>query len=61
MGPLSGLAQAALGPILPQITAHFASEPNAGVLVRLMVSGLSAAMIVGIVFMRVWLSVARPS
>lgn len=47
MGPLSGLAQSALGPILPQITAHFAEVPNAGVLVRLMVSGLSAAMIVG--------------
>jgi predicted MFS family arabinose efflux permease len=47
LGPLSGLAQSALPPILPQITAHFASEPNAGVLVRLMVSGLSAAMIVG--------------
>lgn len=47
LGPLSGLAQAALPPILPQITAHFAGEPNAGVLVRLMVSGLSAAMIVG--------------
>jgi MFS family permease len=36
-----------LPPILPQITAHFAAEPDAGVLVRLMVSGLSAAMIVG--------------
>jgi predicted MFS family arabinose efflux permease len=47
MGPLSGLAQSALPPILPQITAHFAGDPNAGVLVRLMVSGLSAAMIVG--------------
>ena len=47
MGPLSGLAQSALPPILPQITAHFAAEPDAGVLVRLMVSGLSAAMIVG--------------
>jgi predicted MFS family arabinose efflux permease len=47
LGPLSGLAQSALPPILPQITAHFANEPNAGVWVRLMVSGLSAAMIVG--------------
>jgi predicted MFS family arabinose efflux permease len=47
LGPLSGLAQTALPPILPQITAHFANEPNAGVWVRLMVSGLSAAMIVG--------------
>ena len=47
MGPLSGLAQSALGPILPQITAHFADNPDAGVLVRLMVSGLSAAMILG--------------
>lgn len=47
LGPLSGLAQSALPPILPQITEHFAAEPNAGVLVRFMVSGLSAAMIVG--------------
>lgn len=47
MGPLSGLAQSALGPILPQISAHFADNPDAGVLVRLMVSGLSAAMILG--------------
>lgn len=47
LGPLSGLAQAALGPILPQISAHFAAEPNAGVLVRLMISGLTAAMILG--------------
>ena len=29
LGPLSGLAQSGLSPIMPQITAHFASDPNA--------------------------------
>ena len=47
--PLSGLAQAGLAPVLPQITAHFAGDPNAGMLVRAMVSGLSGAMILGAV------------
>lgn len=45
--PVSGLAQGGLSPILPQLTEHFAHEPNSGILVRLMVSGLGAAMIVG--------------
>lgn len=47
LGPLSGLAQGGLSPVMPRITEYFASEPNAGVLVRLMISGLSAAMIFG--------------
>ena len=47
LGPLSGLAQGGLSPVMPRITEYFSSEPNAGVLVRLMVSGLSAAMIFG--------------
>jgi len=47
LGPLSGLAQGGLSPVMPRITEYFASEPNAGVLVRLMISGLSAAMILG--------------
>lgn len=47
IGPLSGLAQAGLAPILPAISAHFADVPDSGFLVRLMISGLTAAMIVG--------------
>jgi MFS family permease len=47
LGPLSGLAQGGLSPVMPRITEYFASEPNAGMLVRLMISGLSAAMIFG--------------
>lgn len=45
--PLSGLAQSGLSPILPVMTGHFADEPNAALLVRAMVSGLSATMIIG--------------
>jgi len=48
-GPLSGLAQAGLAPVMPQIAEHFASDPNAGMLVRAMVAGLSGAMILGAV------------
>lgn len=47
LGPLSGLAQGGLSPVMPRISQHFAEVPNAGVLVRLTVSGLSAAMIFG--------------
>jgi len=47
LGPLSGLAQGGLSPVMPRISEHFAADPNAGVLVRLMISGLSAAMIFG--------------
>ena len=47
LAPLSGLAHSGISPIMPQITAHFAAVPNAGVLVRLMATGLSAAMIFG--------------
>jgi MFS family permease len=45
--PLSGLAQSGLAPILPKLSEHFAAIPNADTLVRLMVSGLSFAMIAG--------------
>ena len=48
--PFSGLAQAGLQPILPKITEHFASTPGADTLVRMTVSGLSFAMIVGCLF-----------
>jgi MFS family permease len=47
VGPLSSMAQSGLAPILPRISEHFAAVPNAEVLVRLMVSGLSFAMILG--------------
>ena len=45
--PLSGLAQAGLTPILPQLSAHFSDVPNADAVARMMLSGLSLAMIVG--------------
>jgi MFS family permease len=45
--PLSGMAQSGLAPILPKLSEHFAAEPNADTMVRLMVSGLSFAMIAG--------------
>ncbi|MDG2002392.1 MAG: MFS transporter [Novosphingobium sp.] len=47
MAPLSGLAVSGIAPIMPMITAEFADNPNAGILVRLMMSGLSAATILG--------------
>lgn len=47
IAPLSGLAQAGLAPVLPKISEHFASTPDADTLVRLMVSALSFAMILG--------------
>lgn len=47
LAPLSGLAHSGISPIMPQITGHFAAVPGAGVLVRLMATGLSAAMIFG--------------
>jgi MFS family permease len=47
LGALSGITQTALPPVLPKITAHFAHLPEAGALTRLMMTGLSAAMIVG--------------
>jgi MFS family permease len=45
--PLSGMAQAGLTPVLPEISLHFAAQPHADVLVRMMVSGLSFMMILG--------------
>src|SRR5262245_44067274 len=47
LGTLSGIAQTALPPVLPKISAHFSALPDAGTLTRLMMTGLSAAMIVG--------------
>jgi len=47
MAPLAGLSVSGIAPVMPQITAEFADTPNADVLVRLMMSGLSAATIVG--------------
>jgi predicted MFS family arabinose efflux permease len=47
LGALSGIAQTALPPVLPKISAHFAELPDAGALTRLMMTGLSAMMIVG--------------
>ena len=41
------MALTGIAPVMPMIGAEFANVPNADVLVRLMMSGLSAAMIVG--------------
>lgn len=45
--PVGGIALAGMSPVMPLIGAEFAAVPYADVLVRLMMSGLSAAMIVG--------------
>jgi MFS family permease len=47
LGPLSGLAQTALPPVMPRIAEHFSYVANADILVRLMATGLSAALIIG--------------
>lgn len=47
LGPLSGLVQTALPPVMPRIAEHFSYVPNADILVRLMATGLSAALIIG--------------
>ena len=47
MAPLAGLSVSGIAPLMPQISAEFANTPNADVLVRLMMSGLSAATIIG--------------
>ena len=47
LGPLSGITQAALPPILPMIAEHFAAVANAGLLARAMMTGLSVAMVFG--------------
>jgi MFS family permease len=45
--PLTGLAQIGLGPILPELGRHFASQPQAEILVRMLVTSGSFAMIFG--------------
>ncbi len=47
LAPLSGLAISGMAPVMPMIGKEFAGTPGADMLVRLMMSGLSAAMIVG--------------
>lgn len=47
VAPLSGLAQSGLSPVLPRISEHFAGEPGADTLVRLLVSSVTAAMVFG--------------
>ncbi|MCB2061624.1 MAG: MFS transporter [Novosphingobium sp.] len=47
LAPLSGLALSGIAPVMPEISTEFARYPNSGVLVRLMMSALSAAMIFG--------------
>jgi MFS family permease len=47
MAPLAGLAVGGIAPVMPMITAEFSDNPNAGLLVRMMMSGLSAATIIG--------------
>lgn len=47
IAPLSALAVAGIAPVMPLITAEYAGNPQAGMLVRLMMSGLSAATILG--------------
>ncbi|MGE3691320.1 MAG: MFS transporter [Novosphingobium sp.] len=47
LGPLSGITQTAMPPVLPRIAEHFADVPNAGLLARAMMTGLSIAMVFG--------------
>ena len=47
LGPLSGITQTALPPILPKIAEHFSAIPDAGLLARAMMTGLSVAMVFG--------------
>jgi MFS family permease len=47
VAPLGGLALSGLTPVLPRISDHFAGDPQAPTLVRLMVSGFSFAMVGG--------------
>ncbi|MCB2072188.1 MAG: MFS transporter [Novosphingobium sp.] len=47
MAPLSGLALSGIAPVMPAISDEFAHYPNSGMLVRLMMSALSAAMVFG--------------
>lgn len=45
--PVAAIALTGMSPVMPQIGAEFAAVPNADILVRLMMSGLSAAAIIG--------------
>ena len=47
LAPLSGMALSGMTPVMPLIGKEFAGLANAEILVRLMMSGLSAAMIFG--------------
>ncbi len=47
LAPLSALALSGMAPVMPMIGKEFAGTPGADMLVRLMMSGLSAAMIAG--------------
>lgn len=47
LGPLSGITQTALPPVLPKIAEHFSAIPDAGLLARAMMTGLSVAMVFG--------------
>ena len=47
IAPVGGMALAGMSPVMPMIGAEFAKVANAEVLVRLMMSGASAAMILG--------------
>lgn len=47
---MSGFAQTGLLPVLPQLTEHFHQTPNAGVIVRFLITGVSLAMILGAPF-----------
>jgi MFS family permease len=47
IAPVGGIALAGMSPVMPMIGAEFAKVANAEVLVRLMMSGASAAMILG--------------
>jgi MFS family permease len=45
--PLVALAQVSVTPILPKISAHFAAVPEVDALVRVLITGMLAAQIVG--------------
>ena len=47
LGPLSGITQTAMPPVLPKIAEHFSAIANAGLLARAMMTGLSVAMVFG--------------
>lgn len=47
IAPLSGLAQSGLSPVLPRISEHFAGQPGADAMVRMLATAVPAAMILG--------------